>query len=999
LPPLFASQALSFLKAQGVSHPYLQASHVGITQNGHPVLQNMVGALSCRIANKGDGSASLTAPVRDIVAAAAAAVGSAVPLSATDLQQFPALCMLSPEALAVILSAPNTPLSSEQADLSAQASFLAGQLLYRIVTGRPPLAEYPWRYVRSEGGATSISYEAAWMAPLPAQVPPPLAQTVTALLAPLPSQRLPIEVAVRSFAQMGAAGIGVPPPLPLVARLLLLTVQATSTPLHHIKPSAAHSVGQAELVPGIPPMRVPVPVWPSDTVGAVVHRAVHLVGLSLGSARPDVRLVLPSAPHTGLQDTLASVADVVFSRPHCFVGPGSVAEADSKRAAGSDHALHSVGVVYVTLPLFSAVSGAAADSASASAAAAREASWSAGDGPTSEAQRNATNGSASPALSQLNGSHQGSPGILGSAAVAVGPALPSSLALGSSLQLPTEAPPAVPSVPGLQVGGGSGLSGSMGMDFNLGGGFDMFGGFGGGFGSSFLGGSAGVDGSGGLVDSHDSALARSALGDILDDDETDAPPALPLDLDMSAEATHEAVDEGTAAPAAEAAATEQPRDTQHTHSNGHHSTQQVDEPGTAAPGKGTPELRPTQPVAPVSTPQIEVVPTRTAAATSALAQEETPVLGGGSPDIPRKSSASKPSTGGWASIAKRAADRPPPEPRAASVVRVKESGPASPVMGAVPAAAAGAGVLPANPLGADLSWRTLGDEDLAYEIERRCGLALSPSLVSKQYIRLGNLRDGLRDMQDRTHTRDEVALLKFASQGYIEACLGALALGRAKDPSTASYALQTVSNLAMQTEVRQIAAEKGVIEAIVGAMQAYPAAGRVLKDAVVALRHMAYENDDNKVRMATSGAVAQVITSMTLCKESAQVQRQCCGALSIFAVHSSKGDVAKICIVTSGGVGAILSAIQLHLADAGVVVAALKALGTLVHMPAARQAALDAGAEAVCAEVKASAESRGSKQLLDVLRQTQRRLGQTGSGASSGASSVVAEAAPAGAER
>ena len=196
--------------------------------------------------------------------------------------------------------------------------------------------------------------------------------------------------------------------------------------------------------------------------------------------------------------------------------------------------------------------------------------------------------------------------------------------------------------------------------------------------------------------------------------------------------------------------------------------------------------------------------------------------------------------------------------------------------------------------------------------------------------------------------------------------------------------------------MRQIAAEKGVIEAILGAMQAYPAAGRVLKDAVVALRHMAYENDDNKVRMATSGAVAQVVTSMTLCKDSAQVQRQCCGALSIFAVHSSKGDVAKHTIVASGGVGAILAAIQQHMSDVGVVVAALKALGTLVHMPAARTAALEAGAEAVCAEVKAAAESRGSKQLLDVLRQTERRLGAGGSvpgtAPGSGAASVDAGA-------
>ncbi|CAE7786578.1 unnamed protein product, partial [Symbiodinium sp. KB8] len=97
-------EALSFLKAQGVIQPYLQSSHVGITHKGHPVLQNLVGALTCLI-SAGDtgGAAKLSAPARDVVAAAAAATSGEVPDSAAALARFPPLCMLAPEVLTGVL--------------------------------------------------------------------------------------------------------------------------------------------------------------------------------------------------------------------------------------------------------------------------------------------------------------------------------------------------------------------------------------------------------------------------------------------------------------------------------------------------------------------------------------------------------------------------------------------------------------------------------------------------------------------------------------------------------------------------------------------------------------------------------------------------------------------------------------------------------------------------------------------------------------------------------
>lgn len=861
-------QALSFLKAQGVIQPYLQSSHVGITHKGHPVLQNLVGALTCRI-SAGDtgGAAKLSAPARDVVAAAAAATSGEVPDSAAALARFPPLCMLAPEVLTGVLQSWEGG-ADQPVDVSAQASFLAGQLLHRIVSGRPPLPEYPWRYLTGGGGGQgpqSLTYEVGWLNQLPSHIPPHLASTVAHLLAPMPSQRMPIEVAVRTFAQMGAAGIGVPPPLPLVARLLLLTVQPTVTPVADIPVGSDCPRGAAAVLHAAPPVRIPVPVWPSDSVGAVAQRAAHLAGYSCGIHRPDVRLVLPAAPSAALDDALGTVADVVFSRPACFTGPGSLAAAD---LAPLPHC--SVGVVYINAPLLSAC-------------AAKEGR----DEPQAASQGPQEAPTASP----------------GADSTAYTPAVSDGLgAFGAG------------SVEG-------GLSG--GMYLGLGGVSGMFGDLGSGFGSALL------------APDMESMLRQAGTAAV--------PPGLPgADPPKTFTVTPgpplTGFMESFTPPDFPASALEAP-------STGEDATEEI--VVTAFhPSQLPPALQPT-----TSSPP------------------------------PEQDKPAPAASGGWASVAKRAAERSSAGEDSAPTSTGVAAAAGAEAPTARPDSHSSSAKVPPGSLGADCAWRTLPDVDMAEEVSRRCGVVVAAVKAGKTFTRLANLRDGLRDMQDRTHTRDEASLLALSAQGFLQASMAALEMGRLRDASCASFALQCLGNLAMQQEVRQEAADAGAIESVVATMQTYSSNARVLKDAVVALRHLAYENDGNKFRIVSSGAVTAVVAAMQSCPDSAQVQRQCCSAMGIFAVHSSKGDVAKQTITDAGGVAAILAAVRQHSEDPVVIAAAFKTLGTLVHLPAARDAAQADGVEELMQEVSGWADAQGSRQVQEAIRLAARRLrGSAGAG-------------------
>ena len=130
------------------------------------------------------------------------------------------------------------------------------------------------------------------------------------------------------------------------------------------------------------------------------------------------------------------------------------------------------------------------------------------------------------------------------------------------------------------------------------------------------------------------------------------------------------------------------------------------------------------------------------------------------------------------------------------------------------------------------------------------------------------------------------------------------------------------------------------------------------------------------------------LQGMRACLDSGAVQKQACGALSIFAVHSALPDAAKRHIADVGGIAAMVRAVQAYPDDGPLVVAALKALSTLVGVPELRAVARAAGTAEAVETLLLMDEHRGSREVGDLLRGVQRKLATTG-----GAGAAAAPAA------
>jgi Armadillo/beta-catenin-like repeat len=232
-------------------------------------------------------------------------------------------------------------------------------------------------------------------------------------------------------------------------------------------------------------------------------------------------------------------------------------------------------------------------------------------------------------------------------------------------------------------------------------------------------------------------------------------------------------------------------------------------------------------------------------------------------------------------------------------------------------------------------------------------------------------------MQDRSHTRDDKRLSLIGALGFPELALAFLYISALvyHDESSTSFALQVLGNLSMIDENRERIASLFGITTLVATMTLFPFASRVQKDAIVAMRHLAYENDGNKQRVLDAGGIAAVVTSMQHVKDNPQVLKQACSALSIFGVHSNIAETAKKAILDSGGLQTITSTLVDHRMDPQVGIAALKALGTLLALPEASAKARESGTGAILDSFGAIPEHAHNKELMDALKQTQRRLG------------------------
>lgn len=237
------------------------------------------------------------------------------------------------------------------------------------------------------------------------------------------------------------------------------------------------------------------------------------------------------------------------------------------------------------------------------------------------------------------------------------------------------------------------------------------------------------------------------------------------------------------------------------------------------------------------------------------------------------------------------------------------------------------------------------------------------------------LRDALRELQDRTHTRVSDELAKFRDHSYAEVATAALRASVGADPLALTYALQTVTNLGMQEAMRAQLGALGCIELAAACMRPEAAQQqRAIKDAIVALRHLAYENDDNKIRIIESGAMSMVVVAMAAHRDSTQVQKQACNALKIFSVHTRRGDDVKRAVLAAGGVEALLETLFTCRGDPFVAIAAVNAIATVCHLREARARATEMHAAALVQDILVMAHHGGERKLYDACRQCLVRL-------------------------
>ena len=278
----------------------------------------------------------------------------------------------------------------------------------------------------------------------------------------------------------------------------------------------------------------------------------------------------------------------------------------------------------------------------------------------------------------------------------------------------------------------------------------------------------------------------------------------------------------------------------------------------------------------------------------------------------------------------------------------------------------------------------------------------SSSSAAVSSARLNDLRDRLRVLQDRSHSREPAVARNLACLGYLEISLAAVAVslqGQCRDSVAATYALQALSNLAMEGANRQRLADLGAVELSVAAVRAFEVPGgggggsaasgaasgagsgggaRVVKDAVVAIRHLAYEMDANKARVLQCGGVAAIVRAMGDFAEHAQLLRQCAGALALLSVPCALGDAARAEVIRRGGLRALHAALARHRADGQVVAAVARAVATIFSnggAPEARALAKELATveliEAVLAEHGGAA---GQGEVAESLRAAARKI-------------------------
>jgi hypothetical protein len=275
-------------------------------------------------------------------------------------------------------------------------------------------------------------------------------------------------------------------------------------------------------------------------------------------------------------------------------------------------------------------------------------------------------------------------------------------------------------------------------------------------------------------------------------------------------------------------------------------------------------------------------------------------------------------------------------------------------------------VAPAVPSTTD-EWKSLSNVVLADQIEQLCSAERATDLS------LSVLRTGLRELQDRTHTRTASVLAELHTLGYPTVAHFALRAALAWDPLCITYSLQTVTNLGMNAEMREEL--WSCIELSITALTSSCGKNqRVAKDAIVTLRHLSYENDNNKSRIIAAGGLPAILDAMQSFPQSAQVQRQACMALRILSVHTTQGAHIKKTVLSIGGLPVLFEALSRHLRDPSVSLAVLQVMSCLLHVPDARHQPVHWGGKELLEEVARYHLRAGKADVSDLARHVIGRL-------------------------
>ena len=198
------------------------------------------------------------------------------------------------------------------------------------------------------------------------------------------------------------------------------------------------------------------------------------------------------------------------------------------------------------------------------------------------------------------------------------------------------------------------------------------------------------------------------------------------------------------------------------------------------------------------------------------------------------------------------------------------------------------------------------------------------------------LADAIRDFQDDMIVLEGCLLalsnlcipeenLNYVIEGkLIEAVVGVMS-SSVENCGLQEHGCAVLANLSLHDRARKYIRDAGGCDTIVVSMVVNPMDVEVQSQALVALRNLCAKDEENRVLLASAGAIDAVIGAMQCHRNDAKIQERGSWVLSILGSN----DDNKLYIGDNGGIDVLVRSMCVHPDDAGVQEKALRALWTL----------------------------------------------------------------------